>query len=96
MVTREVIVTCPVCQKDSISKQGIKNQKQIFRCENPDCPKKYFSESYTNKGWDPQIRSQVLQMTANGSGTRATARVLGISPTTVTAILKTRKNRFGR
>lgn len=94
MATKEINVTCPVCQQANISKQGIKNQKQIYRCENPDCPKKYFSESYKNKGWDPQIRSQVLKMTANGKGTRAIARILDISPTTVTAILKEQESRI--
>jgi len=69
-------------------------KKQIYCCKNPDCPKKYFSESYANKGCDPQARSQVLQMTANGNGTRAISRVLGISTNTVTAILKEQKNRI--
>ncbi len=94
MPTREIAVKCPICHKENVTRQGWKNQKQIYRCENPECPKKYFSESYSNKGWDPAVRCQVLKMTANGSGTRAIARVLGISTNTVTAILKEQKNKI--
>ena len=94
MATKEVTVVCPVCHQDKISKQGIKNQKQIYRCENPDCPKKYFSESYTYKGSDPQVRSQVLPLTANGNGTRAISRVLAISKNTVTAIMKVQESQI--
>lgn len=94
MAARKIMVTCPHCGSEHIIKQGQKNGKQIYFCKNQDCPKKYFTESYTNKGCDPNVRYQVLMMTANGNGTRATARVLGISTNTVTAILKEQENQI--
>jgi len=70
------------------------NEKQTYRCENSECPKKYFTESYTNKGCDPDVRRQILVMAANGNGTRATAGTPGISPNTVTAVLKGRGHKY--
>jgi transposase-like protein len=55
-----------------------------------------FVEKYTNKGYDPAIRRQVLTMAVNGNGTRATARILGISKDTVTAILKKTRTGLGK
>ncbi len=94
MATRTIKVTCPHCGSEDVTKQGQKNGKQIYFCKNPDCPKKYFTESYTNKGCDPDVRQQVLIMTANGNGTRATAGIPGISTNTVTAILKEQESRI--
>ncbi len=88
MAAKKITVTCPHCGSEDVTKQGRKNGKQTYLCKNPDCPKKYFTESYTNKGCDPDVRKQVLIMAANGNGTRATARALGISTNTVTAVLK--------
>ncbi|MDR2699649.1 MAG: hypothetical protein LBC12_02370 [Nitrososphaerota archaeon] len=48
-------------------------------------------EQYTHKAYLPKVRNQVLKMTADGTGTRATGRILGISKDTVTAILKKHK-----
>jgi len=94
MVTREIIVKRPFCGSENITRQGRRNGKQTYRCENSQCPRKYFTESYTNKGCDPNVRCQVLVMTANGSGTRATARTPGISANTVTAILKEQESQI--
>ncbi len=70
MATWKITVTCPHCGSEDVTKQGRKNGKQTYLCKNPDCPKKYFTELYTNKGCDPDVRKQVLMMTANGNGTR--------------------------
>jgi len=94
MVTKEIVVKCPFCGSENITRQGWQNGKQTYRCENSECPKKYFTESYTNKGCDPDVRRQVLVMAANGNGTRATARTLGISPNTVTAVLKEQESQI--
>jgi transposase-like protein len=48
----------------------------------------YFIEQYAHKAYLPEIRNQVLKMVVDGTGTRATGRILGISKDTVTAILK--------
>lgn len=94
MVTEEVVVKCPACGSENITKQGKPNGKQTYRCNNPDCYKKYFTDSYVNRGCLPEVRQQVLTMTANGNGTRATARILKISKNTVTAILKEQENKI--
>lgn len=76
MVTEEIIVRCPLCGSENITKQGKQKGKQTYRCENPGCPKRYFTGPYTNKGCDPKVRCQVLVMTANGNGTRAVQGLL--------------------
>jgi transposase-like protein len=41
-----------------------------------------------NKSRFPQVKQQVIELSLNGSGVRDTARVFGISPTTVIHELK--------
>jgi len=55
-----------------------------------------FIEQYTHKAYLPEVRNQVLKMSVDGTGTRATGRILGISKDTVTAILKKQKNGLGK
>ncbi len=68
MAAKKITVTCPHCGSADVTKQGRKNGKQTCLCKNPGCPKKYFTESYTNKGCDPDVRKQILIMAANGNG----------------------------
>lgn len=42
-----------------------------------------FILDYSHRGWLPDIKEQIIDMTMNGSGIRDTARVLNISPVTV-------------
>ena len=51
---------------------------------------------YYNIGWVPEVKQQMVEMALNGSGIRDTARVLGISPTTVMTTLKKKRRRFTR
>jgi IS1 family transposase len=51
-------------------------------------PHKTFVESYTYNAYDPNIRSRIFFLIINGSGTRATARTLGIAKDTVTDALR--------
>lgn len=44
--------------------------------------------NYTYKACEPGVKNKIIDMAMNGSGTRDTARVLGISKDTVTAALK--------
>lgn len=69
------------------------NQKGVQRyiCRNDDCSRKTFATEYVYKAYEKGIEGRVLDMTINGSGTRAIARVLGINKDTVTAVLKKRK-----
>ena len=97
MVTKTVTIKCPHCGSEQVSKNGHnKTGKQVYRCNNPECVHQYFMEEYTNKAWDPKIREQVLKLTIDCTGTRATGRILGISKDSVTAILKKRKVGLGR
>jgi transposase-like protein len=96
MVTK-TIIKCPYCGSDKASKNGhSKTGKQVYNCNNKTCTRKNFIETYTNKAYQPNMREQVLKMTENGTGTRATGRILGISKDTVTAILKKHKTCLGK
>ena len=97
MATKTIIVKCPFCNSEKVSKNGHnKTGKQVYNCNNVECKHRNFVESYTNNGSNPEIRRQVLTMAVNGNGTRATGRILEISKDTVTAILKKTKTGFGR
>ncbi len=92
MVKKEIIVRCPFCNSENVPKHGHnKVGKWIYHCKNVECTHKYFVEEYTYKAYNPEVRQQVLQMAVDGTGTRATGRILGISKDTVTAILKNRR-----
>ncbi|MDR2204206.1 MAG: hypothetical protein LBE76_07960 [Nitrososphaerota archaeon] len=80
-----------------VSKNGHnKTGKQVYNCNNSKCTHRNFIEQYTNKAYIPEIRNQVLKMAVDGTGTRATGRILGISKDTVTSILKKQKNGLGK
>lgn len=86
-----ISIKCPQCQNDKVRKNGkTRNGKQQYRCMNTECTKRYFIDEYTNKGYKPEIKLQIIQMTLNGSGIRDISRVLGISQTTVMNELKER------
>jgi IS1 family transposase len=82
-------VKCPHCGSDDVKKFGSTNRgKQRYLCCNEQCPYKTFVGEYTYKGCDPCTRSRIFFSIVNGSGTRATARTLGIAKDTVTAALR--------
>jgi transposase-like protein len=84
-------VLCPHCHSDHVSKGG-KTQagQQRYKGQNPDCPCYSFQLNLLYKGRAPAIKEQIVDMSVNGSGSRDTARVLKISPTTVINTLKKR------
>jgi len=88
--TRVLIpVRCPYCQSEQAIKGGqTDTDKQRYRCHSPDCSHQSFLLDSVYKGRSPAIKRQVSDMSLNGSGVRDTARVLGISPTTVIQELK--------
>ena len=81
-----VEVKCPYCESTEVNKSG-KNAtgRQRYKCKG--CHKTFQLE-YKNKASDPEVKKQIVPMVMNGSGTRDTARVLGISKDTVTSTLK--------
>jgi IS1 family transposase/transposase-like protein len=82
-------VKCPHCGSDNVKKNGTsRNGKQRFLCCNEKCSHKTFIEHYTYNAYDPNIRSRIFFSIVNGSGTRATARTLGIAKDTVTDALR--------
>jgi IS1 family transposase/transposase-like protein len=82
-------VKCPHCGSGNVTKNGTsRNGKQRFLCCNEKCGHKTFIEHYTNNAYDPNIRSRIFFSIVNGSGTRATARTLGIAKDTVTSALR--------
>src|SRR4029453_1315017 len=82
-------VRCPYCQSEQVIKGGKTDTgKQRYRCHNPACAHQSFLLDSAYKGRSPAIKQQVIAMSLDGSGVRDPARVLRISPTTVTATLK--------
>jgi len=97
MTTKTILVKCPFCGSEKVSKNGHnKTGKQVYNCNNSECDKHNFIEEYTYRACNPEVRKQVLKMAADCTGTRATGRILGISKDTVTAILKKLKIGHGR
>jgi transposase-like protein len=84
-----VPVHCPHCHSKEVIKAG-KQAKgaQRYGCQNDRCERRIFRLQYQDRGRALEIRRQVVDLALNGSGIRATARVLRISPTTVIAVVK--------
>ncbi|NEQ45306.1 MAG: IS1 family transposase [Leptolyngbya sp. SIOISBB] len=82
-------VCCPQCHKTNVVKNGKSGEgKQRDRCRNDHCARASFILDYTYRGYIPEVKAQVSELAMNGSGSRDTARVLRISPTTVMEDLK--------
>jgi transposase-like protein len=92
-----VEVQCPECKCREIVKYGWQAYgEQRYRCNNLSCKRKIFLGQYPDKGWAPEVKRQIVEMARNGRGIRDTARVLGVSPTTVMSTLKTKRRRSTR
>lgn len=77
-------VLCPDCGGEDVVKNGKSNQgKQRYLCRHPDCRRRNIIRDYSHRGYLPLSKQQIADMVVNGSGIRAPARVLKISPTTV-------------
>lgn len=84
-------ILCPYCGSENVNKYGnYANGKQRYICKNKECTHKTFVESYTYKAHDPNVKESIYLHIANGNGTRAAARLRGISKNTVTSALKKR------
>jgi len=90
-----VAVQCPDCGSREVVQYGQQpNGEQRYRCNNPHCQRRIFLLRYHDMGWEPAVKQQMVEMAVNGSGIRDTARVLGVSPTTVITTLKKKRRRF--
>ena len=84
-----VHVHCPDCQGIDVVRYGTqRNGVQRYRCNNTACPRHIFLLQYQNQGRLPAVKQRIVDRALNGSGIRDTARVLGVSPTTVIDTIK--------
>ena len=85
-------VTCPECGSKNVVKNGKQaNGTPRFRCDNPNCERRYFQMTYVHQGRRPKVKRQIIEMALNGAGIRDTSRVLSVGRNTVSrAIKKTR------
>lgn len=87
-----VRVKCPYCGSERVSLYGKSSTgAQRYLCQNTACSHKTFQMEYKNNASKPGTKEKIIAMAMNGAGTRDTGRVLGISPNTVTDVLKKRK-----
>jgi IS1 family transposase/transposase-like protein len=83
------VLRCPHCGSENVKEFGqTKAGKKRYKCLNTECPHVSFMGEYTYNACDPKIREQIYFSIVNGSGTRATARLLDISKDTVTNALR--------
>jgi transposase-like protein len=86
-----IAVRCPSCDSDKIVRRGkTNNGKQRYLCQHEACLQRTFILDYTNRGYVPSVKRQIVELALNGSGIRDTARVLGVSTDTVLNELKKR------
>ena len=92
-----VAVQCPECGGTEVVRYGRQaNGEQRYRCNNVDCTRRIFLLRYHNTGRLPEVKKQIVDMALNGSGIRDTARVLQVSPMTVMATLKKKRQHSTR
>jgi insertion element IS1 protein InsB len=85
-------VRCPSCDGDAVVKRGKTDRgKQRYLCQTEACSYRTFLLDYTNRGYMPSVKRQIIDLIMNGSGIRDTARVLSISTDTVISELKKKK-----
>jgi insertion element IS1 protein InsB len=88
-------VRCPACEGDTVVKRGKTDRgKQRYLCQNAACCCRTFLLEYTNRGYLPSVKRQILELTLNGSGMHDTARILRISTDTVIGELKKKQARW--
>src|SRR5207302_6481270 len=84
------VLHCPYCQGSDIVRHGLSPEgKQRYRCRT--CLEgrgRTFLLEYSYAGQSPAVKQQIVDMAMNASGSRDTARVLHVSPTTVINELK--------
>ena len=83
MVRRTVIIVCPKCRSEKISKNGHNRGAQRYVCK--EC-RVTFSEKPVQ--FSREVKKQAVEMVLNGVGIRKTAKFVKSSPTSVINWLK--------
>ena len=81
-------VKCPNCKGTAVSKNGTENGKQRYICNNKNCSMKSFMIEYIYNGCEPGVDEKIIAMTANSSGISDISRVLNVSESKVSRVLK--------
>jgi transposase-like protein len=79
------VLHCPYCQGLDSVKHGLSPEgKQRYRCRTCLAGRgRTFLLDSSYAGQSPEVKQQIVAMAMNASGSRDTARVLPVSPTTV-------------
>ena len=87
VVDSEVLksIDCKYCGNPCIRNGIEKNGKQRFRCK---ACKKSQQLEYRYNAYHPDLDQNIIALTKEGVGIRGTARLLGISPTTLISRIK--------
>ena len=58
-----IAVRCPSCDRDKIVKRGkTTNGKQRFLCQDEACSQCTFILAYTNRGYLPSVKRQIIEL----------------------------------
>src|SRR5882724_9447169 len=77
-------VGCPTCQRTAVVRDGhTPERKPRFHGRHLAWQRPAFRLEYPQKGLLPEVNTQIVDRARHGSGSRATARVLTVSPTPV-------------
>ena len=89
-----IAVQCPPCHSEHIVKRGkTARGTQRYLCQNTMGTAGSSLLGYHNRGYLPEVKRTIIDMSLKASGVRDTARVLRISTDTVLRELK-KKHRF--
>jgi insertion element IS1 protein InsB len=81
--------TCPHCKHSDTVKNGKSAGHQQYKCKR--CSKR-FQQSYKYRAYSNNTNHNIVVLTKENCGSRSTARLLGISTTTVVSRIKTIAN----
>ena len=81
-------IQCPSCNGENIRKFGKRGGKQIYRCNNGECPRTTFRQKYVYQACNPKVKSRINDLKASGNSTRAIGRMLSVSKDTVANAVK--------
>ena len=96
-MTTFIAVRCLHCHSDQVVKRGkTARGTQRYLCQNRECPADSFLLDYRNRGWLPEVKQLIIDMSLNASGIRDTARSLHISTDTVLNELRRKNRRWSR